>query len=315
MESNRQVLETVDGVGKPLKLVVTTPNHKVAQEANMAYNLKVSSLIRQGAGGGERLLLRSEVEAYLLKAKVWTADDAKELQRLSIEIRAAELTIQRGGISLVEARSMAVEMGKKRTEIMALVGKRQQLDSATVESVAENYKFGIIAVKCIRYADDNTPYFSNYDDFINRGSEDGVVAACEFLAEMVYGSARDVQSGLFENRWLKKAGFVNDSGRLVDKKGRLVDEDGRLVDEQGRFIDEDGNFIDLHGIRVTETGDFCCMNPKPFIDEEGNEVDVSLHDQVKPKAKAKKVSKKSSKKASAKKKGSKKKKSVEETTA
>lgn len=311
MESKREVLETVDSVGKPLKLIVSTPNHKIAQEANMAYNLKMSSLIRQGVGvgGGERLLLRSEVEDYLLKAGIWTVEDSKKLQQLSIEIRVSELSIQRGGITLLEARTMAVEMGKKRAEIMALVGKRQQLDSATVESVAENYKFAILATKCIRYADDNHSFFADYDDFMNRGNEDGVVEACELLAEMVYGSARNVQAGLFENRWLKKAGFVNDEGRLVDKDGHLVDEDGRLVDEQGRFMDKDGNFIDLHGVRVTATGDFCCTNPKPFIDENGNEVEVCLQEFAKSK---KKVTKKSSKKN----KSSKKKKvKVEETIA
>lgn len=292
MDSKRQILETVDSVGKALKLVVSTPNHKVAQEANMAYNLKVSNLIRQGASGGERLLLRSEVEAYLLKAGIWTVEDARELQRLSIEIRAAELAIQRGGITLAEARRMAVEMGKKRNDIMILVSKRQQLDSATIESVAENYKFAILATKCIRYADDNKQYFSDYDDFMNRGSEDGVVEACELLAEMIYGTARDVQAGLFETRWLKKAGFTNDDGRLIDKQGRLVDEDGRLVDEQGRFVDEDGNFVDLHGVRVTATGDFCCVDPKPFIDDDGNEVEVCIHESEKPKKRVKKTTKK-----------------------
>lgn len=297
MDSKRQLLETIDSIGKPLKLVISTPNHKVTQEANMAHSLKVSHLIRQGGSGdGERLLLRSEVEAYLLKAGIWTVDDAKELQQLSIEIRAAELTIQRGGIALAEARRMAVEMGKKRNNIMALVGKRQQLDSATIESVAENYKFAILATKCIRYADDNKPYFSSYDDFMNRGGEDGVVEACELLAEMIYGTARDVQAGLFETRWLKKAGFVNDNGRLIDKQGRLVDEDGRLVDDQGRFIDESGDFIDLHGVRVTATGDFCCINPKPFTDEEGNEVEVCLHEPIKSKKKVKKTTKKRKKK-------------------
>lgn len=315
MESKRRVLETVDGGGKPLKLVITTPNHKIAQEANMSYNLKVSSLIRKGVGvgGGERLLLRSEVEAYLLKAGIWNIDDSQKLQQLSIEIRAAELAIQRGGMALTEARRMALEMGQKRTEIMALVGKRQQLDSATVESVAENYKFAILATRCIRYLDDNKPYFSGYDDFMNRGGDDCVVEACELFAEMVYGAARDMRAGLFESRWLKKAGFVDDDGRLVNKDGKFVDEDGRLVDEQGRFVDDDGDFIDLHGVRVTETGDFCCVDPKPFLDEDGNNVMVHLGDSAVPKPE--KAAKKTPKKTTKKTKKRVKMKKVEETTA
>lgn len=308
MDGKKEIVKTVDSGGKPIELVVCLPNHKVSQEVNMAYNLKVSSLIRQGAtSNGERLLLRSEVEDYLLKAGIWTVEDAKTLQRLSISIRASELAIQRGGIALSDAKSMAVDMGRKRQEIMALVGKRQQLDSATVESVAENYKFGIMVIKCVRYTEDNKMFFIDYDDFLRRGSEEAVVKVSEVLSSMVYGSTQNLQDSLFETRWLKEAGFINKAGRLVDKKGRLVDENGHLVDEEGRYINEDGKFIDSQGVRVTENGDFVCENPKPFTDADGNEVEINLY--------SKKIVKKNIDKKATKKKTPKKRKKVESTKA
>lgn len=300
MSDKRLIVKTVDSVGQPLELVVVSPGHKIAQEAEMAYNLKVSSLIRQGATGGERLLLRSEVEDYLLKAGIWTIADANKLQELSISIRASELAIQRGGISLADARTMAIEMSKKRDEIMSLVGKRQQLDSATVESVAGNYKFAILASKCIRYASDNSPYFTGYDDFMARGNEEGASKACGVFAEMIYGAARNIRENLFETRWLKKAGFINDDGRFVDRQGRLVDEYGKLVDESGRLVNNDGELIDRHGVRITETGDFYCDDVKPFTDEDGNPVEVCLNEDVmSKKPKEKKVSKKKTRKGKA----------------
>jgi hypothetical protein len=84
----------------------------------------------------------------------------------------------------------------------------------------------------------------------------------------------DIQKSLFESRWLKQAGFINDDGRLINTNGHLVDEDGRLVDECGRFVNESDELIDLHGVRIEANGDFCCIDPKPFIDEDGNIVEI-----------------------------------------
>jgi len=286
MDSKRRTVDTINALGQPLKLDVISPNHRIAQEASMAYNLKVSHLIRQSAKGGERLLLRSEVEDYLLSAGIWTAEDSSRLQQLSLKIRAAELTLQRGGIQLSEGRRIAIEvMSKGRAEIMELVGKRQQLDSATVESVAENYKFAILVVKCVRYAEDGKPYFKSYDDFMDRGDEQAAIDACQILAEMIYNVDKNIHNNFFENRWLKKAGFVDNRGRFVNSTGHLIDEDGRLVDEDGRFVNENDELIDLHGIRITETGDFLCMDAEPFIGDNGQKVDVIVTEQSKTKKK------------------------------
>lgn len=276
MEDSARIIEAVDGNGKTLKLVVIKPGHQVLQNASMAYSLKVSSLIRQGAKGGERLLLRSEVEDHLVKTGIWTTEDANKLQSLSLGIRAAELSLQRGGIKLKEARDIAIKMGKNRSEIMALVGKRQQLDSVTIESVAENYKFAHLAIGCVLYADDRKPFFSGYDDYLRRSGEEVASKACAQLAEMIYGNVRDIHDQLFEMRWLKKAGFINDVGKFVNNEGHLVDENGQLVDEDGRLVNENGELVDRQGVRVTETGDFYCIDPKPFTDDEGNNVSIVM---------------------------------------
>ncbi len=295
MNDNRRIVETTDSVGQPLCLVVIKPNHKISQEASMAYSVKVSTLIRGGIGGCERLLLRSEVDAYLLKSGIWTVDDAKKLQELSMTIRASELAIERGGIHIQEARKMAIAMSKSRSEIIKLVSKKQQLDSVTIESVAENYKFAILATKCIKYQNDNRPYFIDYDDFMQRGGDEGVSEACTILAEILYGTTSDLYDNLFETRWLKKAGFTNGDGKFIDKQNRLIDENDRLIDKHGRFVNEDGDLVDFHGIRITENGDFCCTNPKPFVNDDGKEIMVNLHSTVTKKKKSKTRKKRSSK--------------------
>jgi hypothetical protein len=274
VDRNIKIIETVTTTGSPLKLEIASPTHKILQNATMAYNLKVSSLIRKGSESGERLLLRAEIEEHLVKSGIWSAEDSSKLQTLSMAIRSSELILQRGGIKLTDAKNLAIEMGNNRAEIMALVGKRQHLDSVTIESIAENFKFAHLAIGCIRFVENHQPFFAGYDDYINRGSEVASIASCKALAELVYGVMEDIQKSLFESRWLKQAGFINDDGRLINTNGHLVDEDGRLVDECGRFVNESDELIDLHGVRIEANGDFCCIDPKPFIDEDGNIVEI-----------------------------------------
>jgi len=122
METNRTVVDTHDNEGKPLKLVVLQPTNKIAQDANMAYNIKRANLIREGGENGERLLLRSEVDEYLEKSGIWTAKDALRIEQLGMKIRACELILRKGGIKISDARKVAIQMGDMRNDMLALYG-------------------------------------------------------------------------------------------------------------------------------------------------------------------------------------------------
>lgn len=302
MSKVEKIIDTIDIDGQVLKLKVIKPTNKIAQQVNMLYNAKISELIRNNSAGSERLLLRSEVENYLSKNGIWTKQDVAKVEELSLEVRAHELLLMRGGMSLEAGRKLAINMGEMRTEILKLAAKRQQLDSATIETVAEDYKFNVLVSECTFHADTDVKYFSSHDDYIERGDEMASIAAAEQLSHMLYGYNPNFGIELFENQWLQKAGYMNDVGRYVNRDGQLIDRDGKLVDEVGRYVNNDGDFTDQHGRAVDMTGDFLVKNAMPFTDENGGEVFVI---QEKPenkkttsnnKKKKKKTTKKKSKK-------------------
>ncbi len=266
------MLNTTDENGNKLELAVLRPGHKIMQEATMAYNLKVSQLIRKGSEGEERLLLKSEVEEHLIKSGVWSSKDTSRMEQLGIRTRAIELIIQRGGIKMSDARKLALEMSQARAEMLSLYAKKQQLDFATVESVAEQYKFGVLMTRCLVFASDGGAYLSSYDDYMEKGGDIAVIEGAKCLAKMVYGMEDDINMSFYENRWLKDHSFVDDNGRLIDKEGNFVDKSGQRVDKIGKYIDKDGNFITQNGVRVDENGSFIIEDAKPFLDDDGNPI-------------------------------------------
>ena len=274
MNKTEKIINTLDADGKDLKLRVIKPTNKIAQQANMLYNAKISELIRNNGVGAARLLLRSEIETYLAINGIWTERDVAKIEDLSLAVRAHELLLMRGGISLEKGRKLAIKMGEMRTEILALAAKRNQLDSATIETVAEDYKFNVLVSECTFHADTNTRYFTSHDDYIERGDEVAAIAAAEQLSHMLYGYNPNFGMELFENQWLQKAGFMNDDGRYVDRSGQFIDREGKLVNEAGRYIDVKGDYTDQEGRAVNTTGDFLVKDALPFTDENGGEVFV-----------------------------------------
>ena len=298
MNKAEKIISTLDADGKDLRLKVIKPTNKIAQQANMLYNAKISELIRSNGAGSARLLLRSEVETYLAINGIWTERDVAKVEELSLAVRAHELLLMRGGISLEKGRKLAIKMGEMRTEILTLAAKRNQLDSATIETVAEDYKFNVLVSECTFHADTDVRYFSSHDDYIERGDEVAAIAAAEQLSHMLYGYNPNFGMELFENQWLKEAGYMNDDGRYVNRNGQLIDRQGKLVDEVGRYINDKGDFTDQEGRAVDMTGDFLVKDALPFTDENGGEVFVMQEkpEKEKKKKKKKKVTKKRSKK-------------------
>lgn len=272
MSNKREIVDTFDQDKNKLKLAVIRPGNRITQDANMQYNMKVSSLIRQGSDGGERLLLRSELEEHMIRTGLWSKDDALKMEKIGIRLRAIELMLQKGGIKISNARNLAVEMSQLRMKSMSLYNKKQQLDSATVESVAENHKYGFLMTKCVVYADDGKPFFVDYDDYIDRGDTIAAIDTSRCLAKMVYGLDSNVNHSFFENRWLLEHKFMNESGRFTDQEGNFVDQNCKRVDKAGNFVNEKGMLVNKNGILVNKDGSFVVEDSKPFLDDNGDPI-------------------------------------------
>lgn len=278
MENTKECLTIKNEDGVDVEICVISPTHKMIQDASLVYNMKMASCIREGQVSGERLLLRAEVEEYLSKTGVWSNTDKLKMEELGMGIRARELMLRKGGLKISEGRQIAIEMNELRNQMLQLYTKRQQLDSATIESAAENHRFNFLASKCILQKSIDKPCYKDFNDYLNRSHEIVAIEGAKKLAKMLYGLEESIKSSLFEIKWLKRAGFINEEGKYTDRSGKLTDKDGRHINENGRYINEEGNLIDISGNLVDTKGDFI-IEPKPFVDDEtGNPVEFTEGD-------------------------------------
>lgn len=267
---NKRIIINADKNNKNLRLAIQMPGHKILQEAQMIYNIKITELINQGVSGNGRLLSRQQLEQHLNDLGIWTDKEAKKFIQLQLELRSLELKLKQGGIKVSEGKRIALELKIKRAILLSLYHQREQFDSITMESIAENEKFKFLITKCVVLADENIPLFTSVKDYEEKQNQQFAIDAATALAELIHGYDKSQEINLIENQWLRQFKFADDQGRLINNKNQLVDVNGRLIDEDGHFIDENGNLIDDHGRKVDSNGEFI-VTTKPFIDDESGE--------------------------------------------
>lgn len=262
-----------DNDGNELNVLITHPNYRVLQDAQMIYNLKIAELIRKAANGKDSLLLKSQLDDYLEKIGVWTKEDKISIAAKQVELRSLESLLQKGGMKLSEGRNIAVRMRQLRSDIFSLLSKRMQFDSVTIEAQADQYKFMHVLINTVIDKKNDTLLFSSIDEYIKSEHCDYVREIAKNVAMMFFGYEEKDMEKLPENTWLKKYKFVNDKNRLINKNGKLVDTDGRLIDENGRYVNDNGDFVDANGSRVDEFGNLLVDESMPYIDDDtGNAI-------------------------------------------
>ena len=224
-------------------------------------------------------LLRDQLEGELRKRKLWTDERERIYQTLRTEVLDGEFRLKRGGIKLSEAKSLALEMGEKRNEMVELLSSRTDLDSNTCEGRADAARFNYLYAHCLVYDETDEPYFANGIDDYLANTEDEVAGAGATEFYYLISGTENVDSTLPENQFLHKFKFVNDDLKLIDKAGKLINQDGKHIDEYGNFItwNKDGTStkVDPTGRPVTDEGRFF-VEHSAFLDESGKEIDESL---------------------------------------
>ena len=226
-------------------------------------------------------LLRDQLEGELRKRKLWNDNREIEYQTLRQEVLDGEYKLQKGGIKLAEARSIALEMTTKRNEMINLLSSRTDLDSNTCEGKADAARFNYLFACCLVYDETEEPYFpNNIDDYlVNQEDPVAIAGASEFY--YLIAGTDSVDQTLPENKFLKKFQFVDSELRLIDKSGRLITKDGKHIDENGNFIEwnSDGttNKVDPVGRPVNNQGDFD-VEHSPFLDDDGSNIDESIYE-------------------------------------
>lgn len=250
---------------KDTVFLVKMPNLQNQREGQKIYNQAFSDAVKSGS------IVRAKLDDLLTEQGLW--DDSKQARFLAIqkELNESEKKLAVGGISLKEAKNIAISMKRVRDELRDLISVKTNLDTHTAEGQADNARFNYLVSCCVVYNDNKKPYFNSYEDYLNRSSDPVGILGAQKLASMLYGLDSDFEKKLPENKFLLEYKFVNDDLRYVNQEGKFVDEDGRLVDINGRYVNEEGKFVDREGNLVDEKGDYI-VNFSPFTDEDGKPV-------------------------------------------
>ena len=257
--------------GKNRELMVRSPSLNDQKEATKVYNQTFSEALKAKA------VVRAKLDDLLVEQGLWDGVKQAKFTELQSNILDGERKLAKGGISLNEAKRIAMDMRKTREELRELISVKTNLDTHTAEGQADNARFNYLVSACTVYTDTNAPYFKNFEEYNNKSADPVAVLAAQNLANMLYGLDNDYEEKLPENKFLKQYKFVDSKLRLINKEGKLVDDQGRLIDENGRFINEAGQFVDKDGNIVDEQGDYV-IEFSPFLDDDGKPIKVESSD-------------------------------------
>ena len=266
---DRRIFE-VDGT----KYAVRRPT---MQELTKANEIRRKTFNEELAAG---TMLRDQLDEELRKRKLWSDDREARYQLLRQEVVDGEYALAKGGISLSKAKEIAIDMRRKRSEMVQMLSSRTDLDANTCEGKADSVRFNFLFANCLVYNDTDEPFYKNGlgDYLLKQEHPVSVEGATEFF--YLISESDDVDARLPENKFLKKYKFANEEYNLVDKDGRLVDTDGKHIDENGNYIewtsDTEYVLVDANGRKLNDEGEFE-VEFAGFLDDDGKEIDESLY--------------------------------------
>ena len=256
--------------GKKYKVV--KPTLEVLNEATKLRSRTFNEALQAGD------MLREQLEDQLKKRDLWNDDLDIEYQTLRKEVVRLTGILSKGGISLKQARDIALDVAQKRARMVDMLSSRSSLDSNSCEGKADAARFNYLFANCLVYNDTDEKYFPNglVDYLLNQ--EDPVAAAGATEFYYLISNSEDPTDDLVENKFLKQYKFVDDDYRLIDKEGRLIDNDGKHIDEEGYYIEwlEDGTSrrVDVNGNIINSDGT-PQLEFTPFLDDDGNPIVLS----------------------------------------
>ena len=277
-KKKRFKIESTDSKEKKKIVYLQLPDSKENKEAQLAYNTAFREALQSGA------VLRQKLNQVMEEQGVW--DDEKEAEYKGVlkQISDGEKTLGKGGISLSEARDVALSVRQSRAEFRGLIAERSSMDGNTAEGQADNERFSHLVYTCI-LDEKGERIFKSKEEYEENSTEPYVLEVAGQLAEKLYGLDPDYEQNLTENKFLKDYKFSDRELRLVNKEGHLIDidENGneRLINEDGRFIayndDGESHYVDRDGKLVDKDGEYD-DEFVPFLDDSGNPVDVPEED-------------------------------------
>lgn len=240
--------------------LIKKPTPAQSIEAQKYYNKTFSDALQSGA------VLRAALDKYLRQQNVWDDERQKEYDKLQKQLRHKVNLILKGGMTVNDAKELAMDARKLRQELRDLTSVKLDADISTAESQAEQARMNYLCSVCILNPTTEKSYFDSYDEFLEHSNETEVMAAVNKFMTLLYDLDDNIALQYPENQFLRRYNFIDDEGRLINKDGKLVDEQGRLINEDGRLINSKGEFIDTDGNIVDKKGKYD-FNNITFLEE------------------------------------------------
>jgi hypothetical protein len=260
---NKLVFTTKDG-DKTVELAVKKPDVEQTKELQKFWNAAFQEALTSGA------MLRSKLRDEARRQGLWSQKSEDELNKLQKEIFDIELKLSKGGAAGLTkngGKALALRVKEIRAEIRELTAGINDLELRSAESQADNERFSRAVALCTFDPKTGDKFFKSYEDFKSKEDTQAAFDASRNLAFLTNGLDPNFEAELFENKFLKEYGFVDEKLRLINKDGKLVDSKGRLIREDGRFVNEKNELIDADGNPVDEKGNYK-VEFKPFLDDE-----------------------------------------------
>ena len=270
MSDDVKVVVANDKEDNEVKVAVLKPKSKHLREAQLSYNRAFRDALESGA------LLRQKLEDHMREQGIWDDDKQKQYDEINTKVLEGEKKLAKGGISLSEAKTLALDMRVARGELRELIAERTIMDGNTAEGQSDNARFNALVTECVVSVDNNNvKKFNNMEEYDAEADQPWAVEAASVLANMLYDLDPNYDNNLPENKFLKEYEFVDGDLRLVNDDGHLVDVEGRLINSDGRYIayDDEGEeyFIDRDGNTLDEKGDYV-VDFSPFLDDSGKPI-------------------------------------------
>ena len=205
--------------------------------------------------------LRADIDKHLKdRGLIDPAAQEERIEALQKEVRDLEVRLRKATIddrrmTKQEGKEIALEMLKKRDELGDVGGEYSALYNNTIEGNANAAQLLYFIYACTLDADTSNRYWKSYEDFQEDSESEIYTQATKTFLSTVMGADADYEHKFYENKWLKRMGYMNDKLQLIDDQGRVVDAKGRLIDEDGNFINEEGHKVDAFGNLVNEDGE------------------------------------------------------------
>jgi hypothetical protein len=225
----KKVTKTVRIDGEDVKIYVRNPTNG---ELSAADRVRAKSWTR--AMKDPDVVSKKQLDKMLEEKGVWDKDKQRQQTDLFNEIISLEKQLTRPDkkkMKLSQARTIAIDMRKKRLEYRNLISEKLELEQNTAESIADNDRFDYLVCCCSFYEENDKRVYNSLEDYKSKDSDEIAYVVASALAEMMYNLDESFEKNLPENRFLLEQNLA-DSENLI-----LTDFDGNYVDEDFQPLD------------------------------------------------------------------------------